>query len=362
MKIPLTDVNPWVEISAMLAEANPTLDISKVKPYRMAAGAGRNTRLFLVGNSATGVAGKLYIEYDRLNPASVFSKFGDLTKNRPVRLYGLPGTVMKVSDVLRQINDLLGVELTMTGQFRDLAEANFTLPAKNTPIVLDILPYVSPAGDPPLNLRLMPTAKLSLNLSNGGAELKGLTKGLNPYVKSDGNINWLLGDRPLSDMSLSRDLALYNLDFSDTFGTTGLMNDCYKRSTVSLPGYYQYGYTFTDPVVDEINLKLALVGVPPLIKGRVHFIFDNTFNLDIVGNYVKGQGRAWTYTNSYMVNNAAGSVAIREAPANVNKNFSHVFKILPSNWPVNTSYADDLVSSDKLPESKRIMYFHFNTL
>lgn len=363
MKIPLTNVDPWAEIAQMLVEANPGLDFSKVRPYRLIAGTGRNTRLFIVGSSAAGLAGKLYVEYDRLNPANVFSKFGDLTKHRPIRLYGLPGTAMKVSDILRQINDLLGIKLTMTGDFRDIADSNFTLPAKGATIVIDVQPYVSASGELPVNLRLAPATKLTLNLTNGGAILKDLNKGLNPFVKADGNINWLLMDRPVTDMTKSRDLALYNLDFSDIFGTTGLLNSCYKPTNVALPGYYQYGYTFKDTVVDQINTKLATAGLAPLIKDKVHFVYTyNVGNIALTGDHQYGQGRTWAYTNSYMVNNAAGSVGIRATPPNINKNFSRVFKVFPPTWPAGTSYNDDLVSVDKLPEAQRMMYFHYDPL
>lgn len=363
MKLPLTNVNPWDEVAHMLVEANPGLDFSKVRPYRLIAGTGRNTRLFLVGSSSAGVAGKLFIEYDRLNPAMVFSKFGDLTKNRPVRLYGLPGTVIKVSDILRQINDLLGIQLTMTGDYRDIVDGNFTLPAKNVMFTLDIIPFVSATGDLPINLRIAPSTKLPLNITNGGAILKDLNKGLNPFVRADGNINWILADRPVTDLSKSRDLALYNLDFSDLFGTTGLLNGCYKPTNVSLPGYYQFGYTFKDSVVDQINAKLALVNLPPLVKDKVHFVYTyGTGNIAITGDHQYGQGRTWAYTNSFMVNNAAGSVGIRATPPNINKNFSRVFKVFPPTWPVGTSYNDDLASVDKLPEAQRMMYFHYDPL
>lgn len=363
MKVPLTNIDPWAEVSQMLAEANPALDISAVRPYRMTAGVGRNTRLHLVGNAAVGLAGKLYIDYDRLNPANVFSKFGDLSKHRPIRLYGLPGTAMKVSGILRQINDLLGINLTMIGDYRDIIDSNFTLPAKNAPFVLEISPYVSANGELPINLRLAPATKLTLNLTNGGVELKGLNRGLNPFVKTDGNFNWILADRPVNDLTKSRDLALYNLDFSDIFGTNGLLNGCAQPTPIQLPGYYQYGYKFKDTVVDMINAKLDRVGVAPLVKGRTHFVYAyGSLGLALSGDHTVGQGRTWAYTNSYMVNNAAGSIGIRATPPNINKNFSRVFKVLPTSWTEGTSYNDDLVSVDKLPEAQRLMYFHYDPL
>lgn len=363
MKVPLTNANPWAEISEMLVAANPGLDLNAVRPYRILASTGKNTELFLVGSAAAGVAGKLSIKYDRLNPAAVFSKFGDLTKHRPLRIYGLPGTVVKVSDIIRQINDLLGIQLAMTGDYRDIVDGNLTLPAKNVVITLDILPFVSATGDLPINLRILPATKLSLNVSNGGAVLKDLVRGVNPFVTSTGNINWALMDRPISDLSQSRDVALYNLDFTDIFGTRGLINGCYQSDIIALPGYYQWGYKFRDPVVDQMNAKLSSVGLAPLIKGRVHFVYTyGAGNIDIVGDHQYGQGRTWAYTNSYMVNNAAGSVGIRATPPDINKKFSRVFKVFPPTWPVGTSYNDDLVSHDKLPEAQRMMHLHFDPL
>lgn len=215
----------------------------------------------------------------------------------------------------------------------------------------------------PINLRLAPATKLTLNLTNGGVALKGLNKDLNPFVKADGNFNWILADRPVNDLTMSRDLALYNLDFSDIFGTNGLLNGCAQTGPIALPGYLQYGYKFKDTVVDMINAKLDLVGIAPLVKGRTHFVYVyGSLTLALSGGYTVGQGRTWAYTNSFMVNNAAGSTNIRATPPNINKNFSRVFKVLPTSWTEGTSYNDDLASIDKLPEAQRIMYLHYDPL
>lgn len=363
MKVPLNKQDPWAEIVEMLVAANPRLDPKTVRPYKLTAGTSRNTKLFLVGSSSVGVAGKLTIEYDRFDPADVFSRFGDLTKDRAIRLYGLPGKVMKLSEILQQVNEVLGVKLSMTSDFRDIIDRDITLPAKNAAVVVDIMPYVSATGELPINLRIMPSTKLSLSVINGGESLKLVNKGLNPFVKANGNLNWAFGERPLTDMSKSRDIALYNLDFSEMFGSRGLINGCYKPTPVVLPGYYQYGFTFRDEVVDRINPMLDSVGVKRLIKDRVHFVYTYTSgNIDITGNHQFGQGRTWAYTNSYMINNAAGDVGIYPTPPQVNKKFTHVFKVFPTDWPANTSYDDSVPNYAQLPEDKRMMYFHFTPL
>lgn len=363
MQLPLINPDPWAEIREMLIAANPKMDLNSAKPFRIVAGTGRNTRLFLVGNAVLGLAGKVYIEYDRLNPAAIFSKFGDLTKHRPIRLNGLPGTAMKISDILTQINALLGVNLKMDGDYRDIVDGGFTLPAKNAVITLDIIPYVSPTGELPLNLRIAPNTKLSLNLMNGGSQIKLADKGLNPFVKADKTLNWTLAPRQISDLSMSRDLALYNLDFSDLFGSNGLLTNCCEPTPVTLQGYYQFGYRFRPDVLGAINAKLERVGITPLTPNRVHFVYTYaTPNIQLTGDHVYGQGRTWAYTSSYMVSTPGGSVASRVPPRHINKKFSRVFKVLPNGWPAGLAYDDSSPSFDTLPESQRLLYLHYDPL
>lgn len=359
MKVPLTNTDPWAEVAQMLIEANPGLDFSKIRPYKIAAGTGRNTRLFLVGSSAAGVAGKLYVEYDRLNASGLFSKFGDLTKHRPMRLYGLPGTTVKISDILRQLNDMLGVQLTMTGDFRDIAEGSFVMPAKSTSIVIDILPHVSASGDLPVNLRMAPATKLSLNVVNGGAILKDLNKALNPFVKSNGNINWALADRPLDTPTPARDLILYNRDFSEFFGNTGLIRNVgINANPVVLPGS-QYGYSFRDDIVDQLNTIFATLGLPPFVKRAVHFVHKaaTLANIDVSGTVTQGRGWVWTESARFIT----VSEYDRALPANINPAFARIFKVIPPSYPANTTI-DDLPINDNKPESQRFMYLHFNLL
>lgn len=359
MKVPLTNVEPLAEIMAMLKEANPGLDTTTISAYKLTAGTTRNSKLYLIGSTAAGIAGRLTVDYDRLNPAAVFSKFGDLTKNRALQLYGVPGTVMKISDVLRQVNDLLGVQLTMTGQFRDIIDGTFTLPAKNASIVVDIMPFVSATGELPINLRIMPSTKLSLSVRGGGALLAGLNKGLNPFAKADGNINWTLSPRPIGDMTPSRDLLLYQQDFTEFFGNTGLIRSCTNGAAGVGLARGLFGYTFNDELVDKLNTIFSKAGVQPLVKGQIHFAHKsgNISLLDVSGTVGNGRGPVWGAKGFFVTT----SEYTRVDPPNFNPAFSRVFKVIPPGYPAGTS-PDDREPADLLPESQRLIYLNFNIL
>lgn len=359
MKIPLTNVEPLAEIMAMLKEENPQLDTSAISAYKMTAGTSRNTTLYLIGSSIAGIAGRLTVDYDRLNPADVFSKFGDLTKHRPLRLYGVPGTTIKISDVLDQINDLLGIKLTMTGQFRDIIDSTFVLPAKNSSIVVDILPYVSATGQLPLNLRIMPTAKLSLNVKSGGSQLVGLNKTIHPFVKADKTINWTLSPRPVTDMSASRDLLLYQQDFTEFFGNTSLIRSCTNGAAGVALQRSLFGYTFNDNLVDKLNVIFNKLGVTPLVKGQIHFAhkLSSTSLLDVSGTVGNGRGPVWGARGFFVTT----SEYTRADPPNFNPNFERVFKVIPPGYAAGKS-PDDQPTFDTLPEAERLIYLPFNLL
>lgn len=359
MKVPLTNVEPLAEIMAMLKEANPNLDTSTVSAYKMTAGTTRNTTLYLLGSSAAGIAGRLTIDYDRLNPAAAFSKFGDLTKHRPLRLYGIPGSTIKISDVLDQINELLGIKLTMTGQFRDIIDNTFVLPAKNSSIVVEILPYVSASGQLPLNLRIMPTTKLSLNVVSGGSRLVGLNKGLNPFVKADRTINWSLSPKPITDMTASRDLLLYQQDFTEFFGNTALIRSCTNGAAGVVLQRGLFGYTFNDALVDKLNVIFNKLGVTPLVKGQIHFAhkLSSTSLLDVTGTAGNGRGPVWAAKGGFITT----SEYTRADPPNFNPAFSRVFKVIPPGYAAGKA-PDDAATLDTLPETERLIYLNFNIL
>ena len=140
---PLIGTEPWVEVFNVLKQDIQLLskyDSTSITPYKIETltGQPKNTRVYLIGNPSAGLSGKISIDYDRIDPNTLFTKFGSVQRIPALNYFGEPGTTLTISTLLTAINNLLGVNLKMSGLYPDIVEGSVVLPSKNQTAILNI--------------------------------------------------------------------------------------------------------------------------------------------------------------------------------------------------------------------------------
>lgn len=270
---PLNDPDAWNELFEKFKAQLPGLhnfSSRDFRPYKIEAGQnGRNTRIYLVANASTGISGKIAIDYDRLSPVNILTKFGSVSKIPTLRYFGAPGTILSTSVLLDKINNLLGTNLSMTGDYPDLANSNFTLPAKNASVDISLLTHAG-SSVPPFSTRLIGNTSLPMKLANLGQKVSDIliTRGINPLKNSSNQLNWKVYPKDLSALSISSDMILRNIDWTDLFGTESLLQSSlvYYTSGGGLSGNNLY--SFKPAILALINQRLNSYGLPSITSLR----------------------------------------------------------------------------------------------
>lgn len=377
----INKTDPWAEVLQLLCSqlGITQLTPSMLKPYKIAAGTNRNTKLSLAAVSESGLGGHIQIEYSRLELNRLLNKYGSVNKVPALNIFGTAGVSVTVASILDQLNTRFDLHLTMTGEFPDLEPQSFIMPAKGAYIDVALTPKApGSGGTPPFSLRLYAVNPGVVRIYNTGTRISDrvLARNTNPLKRSDGNLNWILDNRPVNSAVVSPEVLLYNLDFSDIFGIGapgGILADRAFR-----PIHTFLTYTFTDQILAACNAKLASVGLPllkstqPQIKSlatlanwNLYTAVGTTANLigDTTNGYnsracINGVSKAYyaAYYDMY-------GMANQPKPKQVNPTaFSHVFRVLrPDLTDTQIRYCSDIPDSITAGENY-FWYFHYNIL
>lgn len=232
------EVEPLDVIWNAMIEKNPELikygkncfRVLKIMPY---VGA-RNTEARVVGIGDSGIEGIMSVFYDRASLTKVANNGISPARKPTITVAQAAGAVLPLATILPQINALLGFNLVSTGNWLDLSTFNVTVPARGTKVSFTLQGVASATGGfPPVSIRTLPGTTLTMELVNRGQAISAAAteRGLNPFIKADGNINWgaetISADPTKTKKSLL--LKIINVDFSD------LINEVSEFSNI----YYQ---------------------------------------------------------------------------------------------------------------------------
>lgn len=384
MSLALTEKDAWAEVFNFISVENPVMgtDPTKWRPVKIEKHATNETLLKLVvaSNDPTTVSGHLTIEYAAADLGKYINHFGELTKPPQVFFFGDVGKNYKLSDVIDIVNNVTGLELSMSGQYVDIEDQTFVAPAKGSNVVLTISPKAIPVGGSAyFPMRLISTKKAVISIDNRGSKLSSVmpNRALNPFVDANNELVWS-GERQNVDAPTFSYLpGLINLDFTDIFGTPSLLNGAFNAGGTDA-GNSTYWLKLNDATRALINARLATVGIPPIdrtvgvydgvSRDRNRLVRDDSLvtyssqdqatfgdlNLSFVGRHFQYFG-------------ASGDRG-GKAPAWIKDNVKkrYFIRIAPPGYTDKGNYFSALedynVAADKKPMSQRSLYLFFNAL
>lgn len=263
------EVEPLDVIWNAIIEKNPELikygkncfRVLKIMPY---AGA-RNTEARVVGIGDSGIEGIMSVFYDRASLTKVANNGFSPARKPTITVAQAAGTVLPLATILPQINALLGFNLVSTGNWLDLSTFNVTVPARGAKVSFTLQGVASATGGfPPVSVRTLPGTTLTMELVNRGQAIGSAAteRGLNPFIKPDGNINWTAEVMSADPTKVKKSLLLklINVDFSD------IVNEVAERSNI-----YQWGlapdrshwiWYIRQGLVDGIKKRCADLDIP----------------------------------------------------------------------------------------------------
>ena len=360
---PLSYANPMEELKAILSNHYPDVDLSSydLGLIRRIASGERNTELLLVGNPAKGMMGSVKLNIDRLDPAAIFNRYGAVNKKHTVRLSAMAGASMKLSDILAHINNLLGTNLTLSGNYPDFANTSFVAPEKNQKVTVTIGAVDSATGDFPVSLRIAPGKPFTLDVLNAGAEIAttAVNRSLYPFSSSAGNLIWTLEKQTIASPKVSTNLLLFNLDFTPILGTAARRAAAFGAPSRWLD-YNNPIYPFVGEAREKVVALLRTVGIEYNDNIGMH-----THRTYTIAASVSDTTRNTTYcrsiteTSTYfgITENGNGIGERKPVPLAVNTAFSNVMKLYPAD---RTTFVND--GSAAYNQDNILWYLHFNKL
>lgn len=372
MTRPLNNSNAWDEIYTHLKVQNPMLEslpADTLRPYKLVANAsGKNTTLFLVAKQSAGISGTMSVSYDRIDPATFFTKFGAVNKIPNIYHFEAQGTAVAHSALLPKINNVLGVNLTMSGDYQDLVDGTVTMPAKDASTLVSVGTNNTTAANFPL--RLIGGKSVQFNLVNRGKKVSDrmTIRTANPYVKADRDtLQWDIYPKKLSAVQVSQDLLLRNLDFTDLFGTERMLADSLEYHSTAGEANVVF-YAFKPAVLAEINARLTSVGIAPIVAGKnVMFPWSGMSSYPMPNqwlNYASPSESCRTIAAikaPFLTMIPGYYSSINIIPPQCNPAFGFVLKVYPSGWLYGTLSENVTMYTDG-PPSQRFMLLHFNRL
>lgn len=371
--------DPWAEVLQLLCSqlGITQLATTALKPYKIAAGTARNTKLSLVAAEGSGLGGHIQIEYSRLELSKLLNKYAGVNKVPRLNLFGNPGAQATLISVLDQLNARFDLHLTMVGEFPDLAAQSFTMPAKGAYVDVTLMP-ISGNSVPPFSLRLASSNPGVVRIYNSGAKISDATvlRSVNPLQRANGNLNWVLDNRLATSVAPSPELQLYNLDFSDIFGLGApggvLCDRTYK------PIGSTTAFIFSETVLAACNAKLASVGLPllkntqPQVKSVASLANWNLYTAvgttaNLIGDTSNGynsraciNGVAKPYYAAYY--DMYGLLTPTKPKQLNSAAFSNVFRVMrPDLTDAQIQYCSD-VPDAMINGLNYFWYFHYNIL
>lgn len=387
MGLALDGNNAWEEVFSLFKKQIPKLANANYTDYNPALikqDPNNPSRVLLVITSKNPavVKGSIVVSYERADLAKLFNKFANASKIPIISLSLNPGTSYKLSEFIDVLNATLGTALKLKGSsgYYDIVDATFTAPAKggtvNVSVATDAIP--SDGAFNAMPLRVSNARAGQVKIANRGVTVGKLAtvRSINPFVRDDGNLN--AGTEPISvaNPTASILLRLYNMDFSELFGTVALFNSRFR----TVPNNNYYPAQLTPEAVKLINEKFALEGIPLIPENRPANYIDIVPGANSVTWPIRSMELTATqdqYRKSYMGLTTApfrGMNANSEpiagdrggvAPAHINKAFKYYVRLSPLGAAVNSPAkmpSDFNKEHDLLPINQRPLYLFFNDL
>lgn len=254
--------NPGLtEFLATAQRLNPdsVINVDTLIPYKAVVNAsGKNTTVKCFSDGA--LAGLVEFTFDRVDPAKLFNVFGAKTQRPRLNYFGDGAESVAVSTLLTAVNQKLGTQLQIGGVWPDFVDQTITTPTKGNVLTVN-LATPSATGKADVSLRLIPGKTLSFDLVNKGANIsdKLVARATYPYKRLDGSLNHIYTGAG-NDMPLQ--LAMFDLDFTEVFGTLADVSTCLARSGSVSPYYYK----FKDAIRIAINAVLTDNGLPNILS------------------------------------------------------------------------------------------------
>ena len=262
-----TSTDPKDDLIGIIKAKNPAVtqptEAFNVLSVRSLTGSP-NTAVMLSVSAEYGAQGRFEVTFDRTDLSELYNKFPSGNRMPMFRMFGNPGDVITFSNIIDQVNQLLGTNLKMTGQLQDLVDKQFVLPAKDSHINVEIL-----ASDK--SVRLVPGTKLELLIVANGAVLTSafVNRSLNPIVNASGKIAY--NDLSI-DPAVPKELPSFKLmymDFTAININNGGMLTAVAGARASDGTFVYYDIYLKQSVFDTVNAKLVAGGLPPLKNRRV---------------------------------------------------------------------------------------------
>lgn len=263
------ELDPLDVIWNAMIEKNPGLTKYGKNSFRvlkiMPATGTRNTEARVVGIGDAGIEGIMSVFYDRASMAKVSNVAITPARNPTLTVANAAGTVLPLSSILTQLNALLGFNLKMDGNWPDLATFNVTVPARGSKATFTLQGVVSASGGfPPVSIRTLPGTTMTIDMVNRGPAIGSVAvdRGLNPFVKADGNLNWLAEVMSADPANVKKSLLLkiINVDFSDIVNEVTEFSNIYYQGLGG--GNQYYIWPIRVGLADGIKKRCQELGLP----------------------------------------------------------------------------------------------------
>lgn len=387
MGLALNGNNAWEEVFSLFKKQIPELANASHADYNPALikqdpSNPSRVLLAITSKNPAVVKGNIVVSYERADLAKLFNNFADDSKIPEISLSLNPGTSYKLSQFIDVLNATLGTTLAVKGSsgYYDIVDANFTAPAKgatvNVSVVTDAIPTDGAFVTMPLRVSNASTGQVKIANRGVTIDKAAVARSLNPFVRADGNLN--AGTEPISvaNPTASILLRLYNMDFSELFGTVALFNSRFRNVNSSNYRPAQ----LTPEAVKLINEKFALEGIPLIPENRpatyVDIVPSDQYSnwpietMELTSYYDKYRKSYMGLTsapflgmNGYGTPNAGDRGGV--APAHVNKAFKYYVRLSPlggNTDAYNKMPYDNNKAHDMLPVNQRPLYLFFNDL
>ena len=365
--LPLKYTTPEEELYSKLKGEYPSLpdDYKCLTFISNEVGTDKNAKIKFVVDSTYGITGSISIEIDLLEMNKYINDFIGVNKVPKIYVNMVPGSTIKLSDILPIINKVLGTNLTMSGKYPDIVEHSFVVPEKGQSVAVSLVGGVG-SGGAGFSLRLASVNGGSLLLQNRGSVFTDsvITRSLNPYIATDGSVVWTLDKQLVGSPATSPFLALYDADFSDVFGFDQ------TQDVVDTSYFYEYNnfsniLGLTDYFREKINAKFASLGLPAMPAGKA--AYKTRTAISSANKYLKDADNVSAYTHRSLTaspravgpDGTPGGTIHATIKPRINTKYTYMIAFInPWKTYTNAQLAALTNASDKYADD--FIYLHYN--
>ena len=359
--IKLTAADPRSDLLQIIRQQNPQFPVTtpdNLLVYNVAAGTTKNTKVSFYLKAAAGAAGKGAIEYDRIDIGKLLNIYGGTTKIPPVYMFGTPGTSMQLSTLTAELQAAFNINFNNSG-YPDISDQTFTYPAKGAYVEVNLWPLSTSLRFNVANAGYRNTYAVA-RITNRGTLItsKAAQRNVNPFLRADGSLKWTLdlSSTPANCADRFTDVLLGLCDFSDIFAGHPAASGLF-----TMVGAKQY--KFLPAVMDQINAKLASVGIKRQYSQsdayHLSWVIVGGIQYSLAGFWGYTEGAYWTGTTSYKFYTGSAFGA-RTKPTRVVAGYTHVLKVMFPGIGTTALPTQDTAASDDMLPSQRWWLFQYN--